>query len=194
MERLGCDDRVWKLEAGAQHRDTVPAPQPRTRIPRTALGRPPRRTGESGQAVVEFALVLPFLLALVLVLVDFGKAMSYWINATQVANEGARIAAVNAPGISNLQTYIQGELDPELRNGSINVGPKQPAAVSICFPDSGKSTVGEPVRVKVVSSYRPTLLSFMGSSFAFSNIPISGSATMRLEHDATTYSQTGTCP
>jgi len=137
--------------------------------------------------VVEFALVLPFLLALVLVLVDFGKAMSYWINTTQVANEGARIAAVNAPGIADLPAYIKGELDPELQNGSINVGPNKAASVLICFPDAGKSTIGEPVRVKITSNYRPTLLGFFGSSFAFANIPISGSATMRLEHNATKF-------
>ena len=37
---------------------------------------------ESGQALVEFALVLPLLLLLVLGMVDFGKAYNYWNDVT----------------------------------------------------------------------------------------------------------------
>src|SRR4051812_34141815 len=50
---------------------------------------------ESGQSVVEFGMVVPLLCALVLVFVDFGKSMNYWIDLTHVANQIARQAAVN---------------------------------------------------------------------------------------------------
>jgi len=143
-----------------------------------------RGTGrERGQSTVEFALILPFMCALVLLLVDFGKAMAYWINTTQVANEGARAAAVNAPGISNFDTFLRGELDGELRGGSINV-PGTGATVSICYPD-GTSKTGDPVKVTVAASYKPTLVPFLGSKFKFLEIPLVGSATMRLERDVT---------
>jgi Flp pilus assembly protein TadG len=146
---------------------------------------------ESGQAVLEICLILPFLCALVLLLVDFGKAMAYWINATQVANEGARYAAVNAPG-GTIQSLVNDALFPELKNGSPNVGPNTAATVSICFP-TGKKTVGEPVTVKIQSAYRVTVLPFMGTNFTLANIPIKVKATMRLEQNAT-FSQVGTCP
>src|SRR5690242_18825509 len=47
-----------------------------------------------GQALIEFALVLPFVVLLILALVDFGRAVVYWLNASQVASQGARLAAV----------------------------------------------------------------------------------------------------
>lgn len=150
-------------------------------------GRACRCKREDGTAVLEFALILPFLCALIFLFLDFGKAMSYWLNATQVANEGARLAAVNAPGVSNIQTYLKAELDPELRNGSLNVGPHAPATITVCYPDGGKTDVGEPVRVTITSAYRPTLFALIGPLATvtnFATIPIKSSATMRLEHDA----------
>ena len=142
-----------------------------------------RRRRESGQAAVEFAMLLPFLCALVLLLIDFGKAMGYWINATQVANEGARYASVNAPG-PTIQQYIDEALFPELKtNTSPNVGPHAAAQVSICLPDG--SDPGGRVTVKVSSAYRLTVLPFLGGAFTLANIPINTSATMRLEKKAT---------
>ena len=154
-------------------------------------GLPRLRRRESGQAVVEFAMLLPFLCALVLLLIDFGKAMAYWINATQVANEGARYASVNAPG-PTIQSYVTGALFPELKNGSPNLGPNAPAAVSVCLPDG--TDPGDRVTVKVASSYRVTILPFVGGSFTLANIPIRTSATMRMERQATAFTPSGTCP
>ena len=53
----------------------------------------------SGQALVEFALVLPLLLLVVIGIFEFGKAINYWIDQNQIASEGARWVAVNkVPG------------------------------------------------------------------------------------------------
>ena len=52
-------------------------------------------SNESGQALPEFALVLPLLLVLLFGMLDFGKAFNYWIDTTQITSEGARYAAVN---------------------------------------------------------------------------------------------------
>jgi Flp pilus assembly protein TadG len=57
------------------------------------------------------ALVLPLLLLLILGMIDFGKAINYWIDDTHLANEGARLAVVNSnPGGSGttLQDYLRG--------------------------------------------------------------------------------------
>ena len=51
--------------------------------------------GESGQSAVEFALVVPILCVIVLAMVDFGKAMNYWLDLNHVASETVRKAAVN---------------------------------------------------------------------------------------------------
>jgi Flp pilus assembly protein TadG len=70
---------------------------------------------ESGQSVVEFAMVVPLICAIVLILVDFGKAMNYWLDLNRVANEGARLAAVNSPVTAD--TIRARLLSNELRNG-----------------------------------------------------------------------------
>ena len=48
-----------------------------------------RRERSRGQSLVEFALVLPILLLLVLITVDFGRALYGWV----VLQNSARIAA-----------------------------------------------------------------------------------------------------
>ena len=52
------------------------------------------RSRESGQAAVELALVVPIICLLVLALIDFAKALNYWLDANHLANEGVRQAAV----------------------------------------------------------------------------------------------------
>jgi len=87
----------------------VPTPQRRERL-----------RGQSGAAIVEFALVLPFLCLIIVLILDFGRAFNYWIDMTHLANEGARLAAVDKvpSGNASLQTYIRNRADTsELRNG-----------------------------------------------------------------------------
>jgi Flp pilus assembly protein TadG len=164
---------------------------PSTPSMRTSLGRlrrvGRRRHGERGQAVLEFALVLPLLAALILIFVSFGKALYYYIELTHVANEGAREAAVNLPngstplpgGDTSLTTYLcqQFGSGSELYKGS---GTVTPAAVKISYPDTGSATpraVGEPVRVDVSTSYSWFPIMNLGT------FTIDASATMRLEQD-----------
>jgi Flp pilus assembly protein TadG len=52
----------------------------------------PRRRRSSGQALSEFALVAPVLLLVLFGVVDFGRAMYYYITLNQASNEGVRVA------------------------------------------------------------------------------------------------------
>jgi Flp pilus assembly protein TadG len=138
---------------------------------------------ECGQSVVEFGMVVPLLCVVVLVLVDFGKAMNYWIDLTHIANEGARLAAVNADvtqppyngaGASTLQQYVQRQAETELKGST----------VSVCFPSG--NAAGAPVTVQVTYPY--SFIPFIGRVWT-----IKGKATMRLEHGATKFSASGSC-
>ena len=62
----------------------------------TALARWARASGdrERGAAAVEFALVLPLLLAILFGIVDFGRAYFADLTVTHAAREGARALAV----------------------------------------------------------------------------------------------------
>ena len=65
---------------------------------RRSFGHDLRRTfaaGERGTAVVEFAIIAPLLFLLVFGLIDFGRALNYYNDLTQLAGQGARAAAVS---------------------------------------------------------------------------------------------------
>ena len=51
---------------------------------------------EKGQALVEFALLVPIFLMLLFAIVDFGMGFHSWITVTNSAREGARLGAVSA--------------------------------------------------------------------------------------------------
>ncbi len=140
---------------------------------------------ESGQALVEFALVLPLLLLLLFGMLDFGKAFNYWIDETHLASEGARWAVVNKnPGGGTLQQYIQQQSDSaELRNGGTSWVPTK-SQVCISFP-SGTSNVGDPVQVTVSVDYN--WMPLLGDRLSTTNVALTGSATMRLEAVPTNY-------
>ena len=138
---------------------------------------------ESGAALVEFALVLPLLLFLALGMMDLGKVFNYWNDANHIAAEGARFAAVNRdpsdPSSSTaLASYIQSQADTaELKNGGTD---QMPAGAQVCitFPN-GTSEVGDPVKVTVTADYG--LLPLVAEDLQIATVPITGSATMRIE-------------
>jgi Flp pilus assembly protein TadG len=140
---------------------------------------------ESGQAAVEFGLVVPFLCLLVLALVDFGKGMNYWLDLNHVASEGVRKAAVNAhPTAGELQAYVRSRLETgELRDGGTSSIPSA-ATIAICLPEG--SDVGDPVTVQVTVGYK--WIPFVSAA----TWTIRGTATMRLEQKAD-LSAAGTC-
>jgi Flp pilus assembly protein TadG len=134
--------------------------------------------GENGQAAVEFALVVPLFLMLVVALVKFGGAVHYWLDMTHAANVGARIAAVDldvtkAPySASSMDEYILTRMGPTAL--------QEDAEVGVCI--DGENATGKPVKVTVTYDFPlriPLLLE--------RTVPISTSATMRLEHRATNY-------
>ena len=141
---------------------------------------------EHGVAVVEFAILVPVLLLLVLGIGDFGLAMNTYNNETQLANEGARLAVVDSnPGGGTLQAYIQSQGDTQdIRDN---------ATVGICFPD-GTAAVGHPVEVtvSVVHTFLPYLKNVLPGHVASKTI--TGRAVMRLEQNPTVYSANGCAP
>lgn len=54
-----------------------------------------RRKREGGQALLEFALVLPVIVLVLISFLEIGRAVSDWNTLTNAARQGARVAAVN---------------------------------------------------------------------------------------------------
>jgi Flp pilus assembly protein TadG len=130
---------------------------------------------ESGQAAVEFAMVVPMMCLIIIAILHFGKVMNYWLDLNHVASEGARKVAVNTyDNYSEYDTYIKGRLETtELQTGGTTSIPN-PATVAICMPEG--SDVGDPVTVQVAVDYS---LPFIGLTKT-----LRGHATMRLEQEA----------
>ena len=125
----------------------ISAPHPMA----SCLGRL-RRQG--GQSIVEFAVVLPVFMLIIMGIVYFGRYENYANQATQLAETGARYAAVNInPGSSlsptkTLQQYIALQASGELSAGSGDV--TSPLKAYIYNPTSQASTV----RVCVTATVR----------------------------------------
>jgi Flp pilus assembly protein TadG len=62
--------------------------------------RRPAAASRSGQAMVEFALVVPLLLILLLGVVEFGRAWNVYQVITDAAREAARSAAIDNPNVT----------------------------------------------------------------------------------------------
>ena len=66
------------------------------------------RTGEQGQAIVEFAFVLPLVLLLIVAVADFGIAYQRSVQMANAVREGARYGSVFP-----LRVDASGNADPE---------------------------------------------------------------------------------
>jgi Flp pilus assembly protein TadG len=146
------------------------------------------RRQEEGVALVEFALVAPLLLVILFAMLDFGRTFNYWIDATHLANEGARWAVVNKNPASSgtLQDYIQQQADTdELRNGGSSA---VPSALEVCITFPNGATVGNPVQVTASLTYN--WLPFLSEQAlgGLTSTTVSSSSTMRLEAPPTAYS------
>jgi Flp pilus assembly protein TadG len=138
---------------------------------------------ERGTSVTEMALVLPLLLLLILGMIDFGKAINYWLDETHLANEGARLAVVDSwpgKGGTSLQQYILNQVDSgELKGTTATEGTPHSAQVCISFP-SGTHNVGDPVKVTVKYDYN--WLRYLFNEAGIGPVTtIQGESTMRLE-------------
>jgi Flp pilus assembly protein TadG len=141
-----------------------------------------RRTrvgNERGTAVVEFALIAPLLFLLIFGIIDFGRALDYYNQLTQLAGQGARAAAVNrnpdGTALSNSNLFsIQQQLattytkQPELRKG-----------VVVCITQK-PSAPGSPVTVK--ASFKFNFVPLVGAAArAFGGLTLTATETERAE-------------
>ena len=159
---------------------TGPAPErhPRPRGRLRAFTR-----NERGTALVEFALIAPLLFLLLFGIVDFGRALDYYNQVTQLAGQGARAAVVNRnpdgtaiTSGSSLQSQLVSKYtaQPELKNGIV-----------VCITQV-PTNVGDPVTVKV--SYQFHFLPLIGAAGgALGGLTLSSTQTERAEVVPPTY-------
>ncbi len=135
-----------------------------------------KETGEKGQALVEFALLVPIFLILLFAIVDFGMGFYSWITVTNSAREGARIGAVQATADKiEIRVFETAGLPNEGTNLTVNVENAYPVGQP-----------GESVVVKVDYEYDlitplASLVAFLSGDIIGPTLTLSSTAEMRLE-------------
>lgn len=140
------------------------------------------RSRERGQALVEFALIAPLFLLIVVGIIQFGIGLNYWLDLNRIANQGARWAVVGkypgppGPGCdgnaASAGCQTPNTLVAHLENQAVSGG--LDPQVSICFPGND-GAVGEPVTVTATHEFN--FLAIMD----LAPITLRGKATMRVE-------------
>jgi Flp pilus assembly protein TadG len=116
-----------------------------------------RRTRRSrGQAMVEFTLILPMLLLLILGIYQFGQAYADYIQVTNAARDGGRKALVSRTDASGVADVIATAKNAtwwlDKNQMSVSVSPGQPW------------TTGQNVTVTVTYPYSINLLGYVVAS------------------------------
>lgn len=84
-----------------------------------------RRSSERGAAAVEFALILPVLLLMVLGMLEFSRAYNTQISLSGAAREGAREMAIHGDANDAIDAAIAAapSVNPQVVSGDITISP-----------------------------------------------------------------------
>lgn len=132
----------------------------------------PVRERQSGAAMIEFALVLPLLLVLLMGIIDFGLYFYNDLQLTHVARDAARYASVNRL-----------EQARDVLNAARLVSV---TAAALTVPPEADTNQGEPLTVTATGTYNfvtplpAFVLSFFDGGLP-GTLPIRATAIMRME-------------
>jgi Flp pilus assembly protein TadG len=138
------------------------------------------RRDQRGTAVVEFALVAPILFLLVFGILDFGRALNYYNQMTQLAGQGARAAIVNnnPDGTGPASgTSIQSQLVNNYANGGLQNGLK------VCITNPSPPAAGQPVTLQ--ATYKFSFLPLIGAVVGSPTITLTATQSERQEANPT---------
>lgn len=97
---------------------------------------------ERGQALVEFALILPILLILIMGIVQFGLVLNAYITIENASREGARRGIVGSSDTEIKNLIIATSPNLEERNITVNI-----------TPNVGSRKSGDTLKVEIVYNY-----------------------------------------
>jgi len=141
--------------------------------------------GREGQALAEFALILPVVFLLIAGIIEFGRAWNIKQAVTDAAREGARLTVVvDTRTITQVQTMV----NTRLALASIDTTSPNPTTVTITpaafwkCPTGVAGASGAEMSVRIATKYKMgwvgAMMNWLGGS---STITISSKSTMRNE-------------
>jgi Flp pilus assembly protein TadG len=120
-----------------------------------------RRGERRGQAMVEFAFVLPVFIMLTIGVVDFSRAVLAYNTVAFLARDGARYGVAPAHGTSAINSYVSGRCRSVLSNTCYTPPlpsplPANRAGISVTRGTCGSTSA--PVAVTVTYAFQPASL------------------------------------
>ncbi|MGJ9457687.1 TadE/TadG family type IV pilus assembly protein [Oceanobacillus sp. CF4.6] len=118
---------------------------------------------QDGQSLVEFALILPILLMLLVGIFDFGRILYTHLQLEMVAQEAVRIGGLGQ-GDEDIRTYAMTQFNGDASKLEVSVTPGESVrkagdyvTVTIAYPEEFMNVLGEaaiPYTVKTDSTIR----------------------------------------
>jgi Flp pilus assembly protein TadG len=138
-------------------------------------------SSEKGQSAVEFALVLPLLLVLLLGIIEFGWFLNAKITITGAAREGARHYAIHKNDTAGVEIIVNKYLNPAIVSST---------TVNATTTDSTTTPVVKMAVVTVTGqvsgitgAFNSLMAAFFGGEvYAGNKIIMTSSASMRIEY------------
>lgn len=121
-----------------------------------------------GQSLVEFAIILPILLLLIMGIFEFGMMLNSYLAIQNGAREGARAGIVGSSN-GDIQNLIA-SASPSLNSGYLTVD---------ITPSDGSRKSGDTLTVKVNYDYHLTVPII--SSLFSNNVTLTAQTSMRIE-------------
>ncbi len=147
---------------------------------RATLPRPQHGRGRTrGQSLVEFSLVIPLMLFLVLFGIDFGRVFLGWVELNNVVREAANFAAENptAWNTVNPNTAVQAQYQSLVQNEAAGINCTLPNTIpdpTFSGGSNAQQPIGTPVFVRISCNFSfvtPVIGSMFGGS-----LPVAASA------------------
>jgi hypothetical protein len=135
------------------------------------------KTSSRGQALVEFAIILPLLMVVLLFAIDFGRVFFGWVGLQNVARIGASFASQypNSNWASSTDPDRQEYLD-QIHADAAAINCTLPADAELLPEFPGGTAPGSPVDVQLDCDFR-LLTPFLAPIFGGMDVPIGAEAT-----------------
>ena len=131
-------------------------------VPRRNLGTARPSSRSRGQSIAEFVLILPILMLLLLITIDFGRVYLGWVNLQNMA----RIAANYAANYPNASWGPGSDYDAQIQADATTINCTLPSTLPApTFPD-GSRNIGDPAKVSLTCDFQlltPLLGNILGN-------------------------------
>lgn len=149
----------------------------RRHLIRLSIPAAPHRPAEqSGQSLVEFALLFPVLLLILLGAIDLGRAFNAYVTITNASREGARYGVTHPTDAAGITARVQAESSGVVLTGITQECALPPPSTSFSAGNCATAAKGDQIRVTVATSFEFLTLYL----FNLPNIPMSNFTIMAI--------------